>query len=109
MHITVIGTGYVGLVTATCFAQMDNFVNCVDVDTKKIENLNKGILPIYEPGLDDLLENSVKQGFLKFTTSFRCNEKIRYLFYSCWNTSRRRRFSRPSVCSCSCRTNRRKF
>jgi UDPglucose 6-dehydrogenase len=69
MHITVIGTGYVGLVTGTCFAQMGNFVNCVDVDTKKIENLNNKILPIYEPGLDDLVEASVKQGFLKFTTS----------------------------------------
>lgn len=69
MHITVIGTGYVGLVTGTCFAQMGNFVRCVDVDEKKIENLNNGILPIYEPGLDDLVEASVKHGFLKFTTS----------------------------------------
>lgn len=69
MHITVIGTGYVGLVTGTCFAQMGNFVNCVDVDVKKIENLKNKILPIYEPGLDTMVENSFKQGFLKFTTS----------------------------------------
>lgn len=69
MHITVIGTGYVGLVTGTCFAQMGNFVNCVDVDTKKIENLKNSILPIYEPGLDKMVESSYKEGFLKFTTS----------------------------------------
>ncbi len=67
MRITMVGTGYVGLVTGTCFANTGNQVTCLDVDPKKIDMLNNGKSPIYEPGLDELIARNAKAGRLKFT------------------------------------------
>lgn len=69
MKIAVVGTGYVGLVTGTCFAETGNMVTCIDIDAKKVEQLKNGVMPIYEPDLDVLFERNLKQGRLKFTTS----------------------------------------
>jgi UDPglucose 6-dehydrogenase len=68
MNICVIGTGYVGLVTGTCLAETGNQVVCVDIDQQKVENMKKGIVPIYEPLLDVFFERNLKQGRLSFTT-----------------------------------------
>lgn len=81
MKISVVGTGYVGLVTGTCFAVMGNTVICVDTDMDKIEKLKKGIIPIYEPGLDELVVENHKKGNLLFTTDIKeALEKTNVMF-----------------------------
>ncbi|MBR5982756.1 MAG: UDP-glucose/GDP-mannose dehydrogenase family protein [Bacteroidales bacterium] len=70
MKIAVIGTGYVGLVTGTCFSELGVRVSCLDIDKNKIDNLNKGILPIWEPGLKDMVDDNMRKGLLSFTSDY---------------------------------------
>lgn len=68
MKVSIFGTGYVGLVTGSCLAEVGHSVFCIDIDQNKIDNLNKGILPIWEPGLENIVERGVREGRLRFTT-----------------------------------------
>ncbi len=86
MKICVIGTGYVGLVSGTCFADIGNEVICVDVDNKKINNLSSGIIPIYEPGLEEMVKRNLKQGRLKFSTNVSNAIKKSNLIFICVGT-----------------------
>lgn len=81
MEIAVVGTGYVGLVSGTCFAETGNNVVCVDIDVSKVEKMRNGIVPIYEPHLDVLFERNIKQGRLHFTTDLASAiEKAKVIF-----------------------------
>ena len=81
MKITMIGTGYVGLVSGACFSEMGSSVTCVDVDDKKIEALKLGILPIYEPGLEAMVQQNHKEGLLHFSTSLEEAMKLSNLYF----------------------------
>ncbi len=85
-NICVIGSGYVGLVTATCFADLGNTVITVDIDERKIEGLKQGKMPIYEPGLEELVERNVKAGRLNFTTSYEEGLKDARFVFICVGT-----------------------
>lgn len=81
MNIAVVGTGYVGLVSGTCFAEMGVSVTCVDIDANKISRLKSGEIPIYEPGLDEMVKRNIKEGRLKFSTSLaECLDEVEIVF-----------------------------
>lgn len=86
MNLAVVGTGYVGLVTGTCFSETGNNVICVDVDAEKVEKMKKGEVPIFEPGLDILLERNVKKGRLNFTTDLRKAVRDSSIIFLCLPT-----------------------
>ena len=86
MKICIIGTGYVGLVSGTCFADLGNEVICVDRDNNKIENLKKGKVPIFEPGLEELIKKNSKNKTLKFSTNINKSIKDSKIIFICVGT-----------------------
>jgi UDPglucose 6-dehydrogenase len=100
MKITILGSGYVGLVSGTCFSEFGFNVCCVDKDTDKINNLKNNIIPIYEPGLENLVKKNSATKRLSFSNNI--NKKIKdadIIFYSSWNPCSTWRWPcRPFIC-----------
>jgi len=80
MELSVIGTGYVGLVAGTCFSEVGNKVSCIDIDKKKVDSLNRGIIPIFEPGLNELVEKNRKKERLEFSSNYNSVERSKIVF-----------------------------
>ena len=91
MNLCMIGTGYVGLVSGTCFADLGNRVICVDKDISKIKKLNSGISPIYEPGLDELIKKNYEVGRLTFTTDLKMAIAKSELIFICVGTPNKKK------------------
>lgn len=90
MRISIIGTGYVGLVSGTCFSDFGHEVTCIDIDKRKIDRLKKGEIPIYEPGLEALVKENVEKNRLKFTTDYASIGKAQVIFIAVGTPSSRR-------------------
>ena len=86
MKLCMIGTGYVGLVSGTCFSDLGNDVICVDRDLKKVNNLKNGIIPIYEPGLDELVRKNYKNKRLKFSNDIKDSVSKSDIIFICVGT-----------------------
>ena len=86
MKVTIVGSGYVGLVTGTCFSEVGIDVSCVDIDQRKIENLNKGIIPIYEPGLEEMISRNMKKKRLSFSTDIAKSIEDSQVLFICVGT-----------------------
>ena len=87
MKICIIGSGYVGLVSGSCFSDLGNNVICVDNNLNKINNLKKGIIPIYEPGLKELISRNVKQNRLHFSTNLSKSVQKSDIIFICVGTT----------------------
>ena len=90
MKLCMIGTGYVGLVSGVCFSDLGNTVYCVDKDKKKIDSLNNGIIPIYEPGLEEILKRNYRANRLIFTTDFKKAVSNSDIIFICVGTPTKR-------------------
>ena len=85
MKVVVVGTGYVGLVTGACLSDVGIEVVCIDIDHQKIENLKKGIMPIYEPGLEEIISRNFSEGRLNFTTDIDQAVKAANVAFESWS------------------------
>ena len=100
MKITIIGTGYVGLVTGACLAEVGNDVLCVDIDARRSTRLNSGEIPIHEPGLEPIVERNDAAGRLQFTTDIAGQRRARRASSSSRSARRRTRTARPTCSTC---------
>ncbi len=97
MKICIVGIGYVGLVSGTCFSELGNNVICADIDKKKINQLNKGLIPIYESGLEELIKRNFKQGRLKFSYDVASSIRTSDVIFICVGTPTKKKTNKPDL------------